>query len=80
MDGHRDCHTKSSKSDGEGEISCDYSYVQNLKGNDTNELTYRTERDSQTQKTYLWFPGRRDSKGLWKGYAADIFNMCFTLY
>ena len=27
MDGHRDCHTKSNKSDGEGEISCDYSYM-----------------------------------------------------
>ena len=27
-----------------------------LKKNDTNELIYKTETDSQTQKTNLWFP------------------------
>ena len=32
----------------EGEISYDIPYMWNLKGNDTNELTYKTERDSQT--------------------------------
>ena len=31
-----------------GEISSDIPYMQNLKRNDTNELTYKTERDSQT--------------------------------
>ena len=40
----------------------------NLKRNDTNELTYKTERDSQTQKMSLWLPGRRDSKGDWEGH------------
>ena len=28
----------------------------NLKKNDTNELIYKTEIDSQTQKTNLWLP------------------------
>ena len=43
-------------------------YMQNLK-NDTNELTYNTEIDSQTQKTNLWLPkGKgegRDKLGIW---------------
>ena len=29
----------------------------NLKGNDTNEFTHKTERDSQTLRTSLWLPG-----------------------
>ena len=32
----------------EREISYDIAYVQNLKRNDTNELIYKTETDSQT--------------------------------
>ena len=43
-----ECHTEWSKSDREGEISYDILYMWNLKGNDTNELTYKTERESQT--------------------------------
>ena len=37
-----------SKSDKEGEISYDIPYMWNLKRNDTNELNYKTEKDSQT--------------------------------
>ena len=32
----------------EGEISYDIPYIWNLKRNDTNELTYKTETDSET--------------------------------
>ena len=32
----------------EGEISYDIPYMWNLKRNDTNELTYKTETDSET--------------------------------
>ena len=32
----------------EGEISYDVPYVLNLRRNDTNELIYKTETDSQT--------------------------------
>ena len=43
-------------------------YMWNLK-NDTNELTYKTETDSQTQKTNLWLSKgkgrRRDKLGVW---------------
>jgi len=31
----------------------------NLKKNDTNELIFRTETDSQTQRTDLWLPRER---------------------
>ena len=36
------------KSDREGEQLYDIPYRWNLKWNDTNELTYKTERDTQT--------------------------------
>ena len=44
------------KLDREGEVSYE-PYMWNLKRNDTNVLTYRTERDSQTEKTNLQSPG-----------------------
>ena len=47
MDEPRDDHTKWSKSDRERQISCDITYMWNLK-NYTNELVYKTEIDSQT--------------------------------
>ena len=46
MDGLRDYHTKWSKT--QGEIVYDIPHMWNLKRNDTNELTYKTETDSQT--------------------------------
>ena len=47
MDGPRDYHTEWSKSDRERQILYDITYMWNLKY-DTNELTYKTEIDSQT--------------------------------
>ena len=46
MDGSRYCHTEWSKSD-KGEIAYDIPYMWNLKRNDTNELIYKIEADSQ---------------------------------
>ena len=46
MNGPREYHTEQSKSEREGEVSCDIPYMWNLKSNNTNELTYKTERDS----------------------------------
>ena len=39
----------------EGKISYDISYMWNLKRNYTYELTYKTERESQTWRLDLWF-------------------------
>ena len=47
MDEPRDYHTKWNKSDRKRQISYDIIYMWNLK-NDTNELIYKTETDSQT--------------------------------
>ena len=47
MDGPKDYYTKWSKSDKERQISYNITYMWNLK-NDTNELIYKTEIDSQT--------------------------------
>ena len=64
MDGPRDYHTKWSKSDRERQISYDTTFMQNLKY-DTNELIYKTETDSQTQKTNLWLPkGKGGGSGI----------------
>ena len=53
---HKDYHIKLSKSDREIQISYDSNYMCNLKKNDVNELIYKTEIDSQIQKTNLWLP------------------------
>ena len=49
------------KTDREGEISYDIPYMWDLKRNDTDKLTYKRERDSQTLRTNLWLPRGRDS-------------------
>ena len=45
------------------------SLISGILKNGTNELIYRTERDSQTQKTNLWLPqgkgGGMDKLGVW---------------
>ena len=46
--------------------------------NDTNELIYKAEIDSQTQKTNLWLPKgkgeRRDKLGIWKQQIQTTIN------
>ena len=46
MNGPRDDHTKSRKTERERQISHDITYMWNLKY-DTNELTYKAETDAQ---------------------------------
>ena len=48
--------------------------------NDTNELTYKTETDSQTQRKNLWLSGGRmrgrNIQGVWDGHVQSaIFKM-----
>ena len=66
----QECHTEWSKSD-IGEISYDIPYMWNLKRNDTNELTYKTETHRLREQTYdcrsRGRKRRRDSKGVWDG-------------
>ena len=36
--------------------------MKNLKRNDTNELIYKTETDSQTKRMNLWLPGGKGGR------------------
>ena len=54
-----------------GEISYGIPYIQNLKRYDTNELTYKTERDSLIQRKNLWLLGEGWEK-------AQLENMGWT--
>ena len=56
MDRSRDYHIKGSKSDREGQVLYCVTYMWNLK-NETNELIYRIEIDSQMWRANLWLPG-----------------------
>ena len=48
----------------ERQISYDITYMWNLKKQKgTNELTYKTEAESQMQKTNLWSPGDNRGEG-----------------
>ena len=54
--------------------------MRDLKRNDTKELTYKTERDTQTQKMNLQLPGGKmrggDSQGARDGHVhAAVFKM-----
>ena len=53
-----------SKSERERQIPYDITYMWNLKY-DTNELIYKTETDSETQRTDSWLPrGRGKGRGM----------------
>ena len=71
MEGPRDCHAEWSKSDREGKISYDIPNMKNLKGNDTNELIYETETDSQTQRMNLWLAAGEE-------WGEEIWNLGLT--
>ena len=67
------------KLDREGEISYDIPFMWNLKRNDKNELTYKTERDSQTQRTNLRLPAPR-GEGWGKGQLGSLGWTCTHCY
>ena len=63
MDGPRDYHTKQSNSDRGRQVSYDITYIWNLKKKDTDGRIYKTEIDSQIQKTNLWLLKRKEGEG-----------------
>ena len=68
MNGTRDYYIKGNKSETERQIPYYITYMCNLKY-DTNETIYKTETDSQIQRTGLEFGKRkrreRDGLGVW---------------
>ena len=67
MNGSRDYRTKWSKRQRKDKYHIISLIVESKKKNDTNELIYRIETDTQTLKTNLWLPkwkgGRRNKLG-----------------
>ena len=50
----------------------------NLKRNDTNEFTYKTERDSQTYKMNSWLQGVPwDSPGIVKDFGKAMYILLY---
>ena len=47
---------------------------------DTNRLTYKTETDSQTQKTNLWLPKGKVGRGINLGLTAKQYYIYGELY
>ena len=55
-----------------------YTYMRNLKKNDTNELIYKTETDSQTYRTNLWLPGgKRGGEGTDWEFGIDMYTLLY---
>ena len=72
MDGPRDCHTKGSKSDREGEISHDIPYMWNLSRNDTTELTKQKETHRLRERAYgCW------GKGIVREFGMDRYTLLY---
>ena len=58
-------------------ISHDIPYMQNPKRYDTNDLTYKTETDSQTWKTSLWLPGERIRERIIREFEMDMYTLLY---
>ena len=65
IDATRDYYTKGNKSE-KGQIPYDIISMWNLKYG-TNESIYKTETDSQPQRTDLWLPRGREEGVGWAG-------------
>ena len=49
--------------------------MQNLKGNDTNELTYKTETGSQIERRNLWLLGEGWREGIVREFGIDMYTL-----
>ena len=59
-------------------ISYDITYMWNVKKNSTKSLIYKTEIESQVQKTNIWLPGRRE--GINWAIETDIYTVLYIKY
>ena len=49
----------------------------NPKRNDTNDLTYKTEIDSQTWRTRLWLPGEKIKERIIREFGMDMYTLLY---
>ena len=61
----------------ERQISYDIAYMWNLK-QDRNELIYKTEIDSQAQKTNLWLPKGKGGGGINQEFGINIYTLLYV--
>ena len=62
----------------ERQISYDITYMWNLK-KDTNELIYKIEIDSQTQKTNLWLTKGKRGEGKIRSLGLTYINIIYKI-
>ena len=72
MDGPRVCQLSKVKFDREGEILYDIHYIWNLKINDTNELTYKTEAHRLKKQTH-----RCQEEGIVKDFGKVMYTLLY---
>jgi len=61
-----------------GELSSDSPYIWSLKQNDTNELTYKTETDSQTSRRHLLLSGgRMGGRDIVRQLGMDMYTLLY---
>ena len=53
------------------------SYMWNLKRNDTVELIFKTEIDSQSLRTSLWLPGGRIGEGIVEEFGMGMYVLLY---
>ena len=56
----------------------DTTYMQNLKKNDTNELIYKAETDSGTQKAHLQLPKGKGEGGINQEFGINRYTQLHT--
>ena len=59
-----------------GEILYDMLYVWNLKTNDSNELTFKTERDSVLENEFM-VAGGRSGEGIVREFGMDLYTLLY---
>ena len=59
------------------EVLYDMSYMWNLKRNDTVELIFKTEIDSQSLRTSLWLPGGRIGEGIVEEFGMGMYVLLY---
>ena len=77
MDGPRHYHTKWSKPERERQISYDITYMWNLGEKNTNELMYKTEKDSDIESKHMVIKRKRGRGGINQEDGINIYTLLY---
>ena len=76
MDGSRECHTEKNKSDRE-ETPYDVPSMWNLKRNDTNELTYKTNKPTDLENELILCQRDEWMEGIVTEFGMDMYTLLY---